>query len=145
MRTLNRAQGPGVVAAGVLAAVVMWGILRMAGVDLEAGRGEDRDTVGLGAFLVAAVIAGLAAWAVHAFLVRTAHAGWWPFIGSTALAISIIGPSWLAPAESAVALIAVHVVVAAILIAGFAMLDRREPSNQPLRGQGFGRPSERRG
>ena len=48
-----------------------------------------------------------------------APARWWPFIGSTALAISMIGPSYLADGSSAVSLICMHVVVGVVLITGF--------------------------
>jgi Family of unknown function (DUF6069) len=44
----------------------------------------------------------------------------WSFVGSTALAVSIIGPAWLADGASSVALIALHFVVAIVVISGFA-------------------------
>jgi Family of unknown function (DUF6069) len=47
------------------------------------------------------------------------HGRWWPFIGSTALAISMLGPSYLADGSSAVSLICLHVVVGVVLITGF--------------------------
>jgi hypothetical protein len=69
--------------------------------------------------------AGLAAWGVHALLARWRRARWWPFIGSTALAISITGPSYLADGISAVALICLHVIVGVVLIAGFTLFAPR--------------------
>jgi hypothetical protein len=65
--------------------------------------------------------AGLAAWGVYALLAHWRRARWWPFIGSTALAISITGPSYLADGISAVALICLHVIVGVVLIAGFTL------------------------
>jgi hypothetical protein len=44
----------------------------------------------------------------------------WSYLSSTALAVSVIGPSWLAEGASAGALIALHFVVAAFVIVGFA-------------------------
>jgi hypothetical protein len=47
--------------------------------------------------LAATVVAGLAAWGVHHLLSRSPRtARWWPFMGSTALAVSIIGPTYRA-------------------------------------------------
>jgi hypothetical protein len=45
---------------------------------------------------------------------------WWSFIGSTAFSVSTIAPSWLAEDASSVALIALHFVVAGVVIGGFA-------------------------
>ena len=56
---------------------------------------------------------------VFALLLRWRRARWWPFVGSTALAISIIGPSYLADGTSAVSLICMHIIVGAVLITGF--------------------------
>jgi hypothetical protein len=69
--------------------------------------------------LLASLVAGLAAWAVYALLARLGHARWWPFVASTALAVSITGPSYLADGISAVALICLHVLVGVVLILGF--------------------------
>ena len=60
----------------------------------------------------------MAARAVQRFLARRGAAGWWPFVGSTALAISIIGPTWLADGMASVVLIAMHLAVGLVLIAG---------------------------
>ena len=76
--------------------------------------------VGAADVLVAALLAGLAAWGVHALLVRRGAARWWPFVGSTALAISIIGPTWMADGVAGVVLIGMHLAVGVVLIAGFS-------------------------
>jgi Family of unknown function (DUF6069) len=64
-------------------------------------------------------VAGLAAWVVHALLARTPRtARWWPFVGSTAIAVSMLGPSYLSDGTAAVALTAMHLAVGAVLIKG---------------------------
>jgi Family of unknown function (DUF6069) len=40
-------------------------------------------------------------------------------VGSTALAISIIGPTWLADGAASVVLIGMHLAVGLVLVAGF--------------------------
>jgi FtsH-binding integral membrane protein len=52
----------------------------------------------------------------------------WPFVGSTALAVSLTGPSYLADGIAAVVLITMHVAVGAILIWGFATQRRWVPN-----------------
>jgi hypothetical protein len=111
-----------VIAIAVVAALVTWGVVRLAGIELELKDSAPSDKVSAINVLVTTVVVGLAAWAVHAFLVRRDAARWWPFVGSTVLAISIAGPSWYADGASAVALIAMHLVVGIVLIAGFARL-----------------------
>jgi hypothetical protein len=53
----------------------------------------------------------------------------WPFVGGTALAISIIGPTWLADGLAGVVLICMHVAVGLVLIAAFTRLLPR-PADQ---------------
>jgi hypothetical protein len=106
-----------VVAVATVAALVIWAAVRLLGVDLAIETG----TVGPVDVVVAVLLAGAAAWAVHRGLSHSAGtARWWPFVGSTALAVSIIGPSYLADGAAGVALIGMHLVVGAILILGFA-------------------------
>jgi hypothetical protein len=118
MLTMRRSTG--VVAAAMVVALAIWTLARLLDVELTAGKGADASPVGATDVLVTALLAGLAAWGVHALLVRRGAARWWPFVGSTALAISVIGPSWLADGMAAVVLIAMHLAVGAVLIAGFA-------------------------
>ena len=110
----------GVVAAAITVALAIWALARLLDVELTAGKGAAASTVGAGDVLVTALLAGLAAWGVHALLARRGAARWWPFVGSTALAVSVIGPTWLADGLAAVVLIAMHLAVGAVLIAGFA-------------------------
>jgi len=114
-----------VVVAGVAAGVLTWGLARLSGIDPEVGRGGDTTPVGLPDVIVASLIGGVAAWAVHALLARRGRAlRWWPFVGSTALAISMIGPSYYADGESAVALMAMHFTVGFVLIFGMSLVRR---------------------
>ena len=124
MRTTTRS-GLAVVAAAVATALVGWAVIRLLGVDLTLKEGAAMSHVGPVDVLLASLVAGLAAWAVHALLDRTGHTRWWPFVASTALA------SYLADGIAAVALICLHVAVGVVLIAGFARFMPR-----PARGAG---------
>jgi Family of unknown function (DUF6069) len=53
---------------------------------------------------------------------RARTARWWPFVGSTAIAVPMIGPSYLADGAAAVVLISMHIAVGVVLIWGFARL-----------------------
>jgi len=111
----------GIVAAAAAVALVLWAVARLLGVDLDVRINGDVRQVGPADVLVATVLAGLAAWVVHSILARTPRtARWWPFVGSTALAISMTGPSYLSDGADAVALMAMHLLVGATLIYGFA-------------------------
>jgi Family of unknown function (DUF6069) len=115
----SRVRSAGVVAAAALVAVASWGLARGLGVALTVGTGDQASVVGAGDVLVAVLVAGVAAWAVQRLLARRGVAGWWPVVGSTALAISIIGPSWLADGAASVVLIGMHLAVGVVLITGF--------------------------
>jgi hypothetical protein len=115
----SRARSAGIVAAASLVALVIWGLARVLGVELTAGKGDQASLVGADDVLVAVLVAGMAAWLVQHLLARRGAAGWWPFAGSTALAISIIGPTWLADGAASVVLIGMHLAVGLVLITGF--------------------------
>lgn len=111
-----------VVAGAVIVALVVWALARLIGVEPTVGKGADASPVGAVDVVVAALVAGLGAWGLYTLLARRlGTARWWPFAGSTALAVSITGPSYLSDGASAVALICTHVAVGIVLIAGFAM------------------------
>lgn len=101
------------------AALGAWAAIRLAGVDLAVNNGS---TVGPAEVVAAALIGALGAWYVVRLLERhTRQPGfWWPVVGSTALGVSIVGPSHLANGANAVALIGLHVVTAIVVIFGFA-------------------------
>ena len=106
-------------AAASLVALAVWGLARALGVELTIGKGDQASLVGAADVLVAVLVAGLATWLAQRLLARRGAAGWWPFVGSTALAISIIGPTWLADGAASVVLIGMHLAVGVVLIAGF--------------------------
>jgi hypothetical protein len=110
----------GVVAVAAAVALAAWAAARLLGVDLDVRLNGDLRPVGPADVLVTVVVAGLAAWAVASVLARTPRtARWWPFVGSAALALSMLGPSYLADGVDAVALMAIHLLVGATLIKGF--------------------------
>jgi hypothetical protein len=115
----SRRQSAVIVTAATMVALAIWGLARMLGVELTVGKGDQASLVGAADVLVAVLVAGVAAWVVQRFLVRRGAAGWWPFVGSTALAISVIGPTWLADGMASVVLIGMHLAVGLVLIAGF--------------------------
>jgi hypothetical protein len=121
MRTTTRSS-LAVVAAGVATALVVWAVIRLLSVDLTVEAGSGTTQVDAVDVLLASLVAGLAAWGVFALLAHWRRARWWPFVGSTALAISMLGPSYLADGISAVSLICLHILVGAVLIGGFSRL-----------------------
>ncbi len=99
-------------------ALVIYGLIRWLWVTpIAEMNGEDK-IVDWANVAIVTILAGVIAWGIAILLQRAGKARWWPFIGSTALAISIIGPSYLADGASAVALILLHVAVAVVLIVG---------------------------
>jgi hypothetical protein len=83
------------IATVVLAPIVAlggWALIRLAGIDLTVS--VDPGTVRAGDVFAAALVAALGAWGVVLLLERYTRSPrrWWPFIGSTALALSVIGP-----------------------------------------------------
>jgi hypothetical protein len=91
------------------------------GVDLDVSQGDG--TVGAADVFVGALVGALGGWVVVRLLERHSRQPrrHWAMIGSTALAVSMIGPSWLADGASAVGLIVLHIVVAVVVISGFAV------------------------
>jgi hypothetical protein len=117
----------GVVTVAAAAALTIWAIARLLGVDLDVELGGQVRQVGPVDILVATILAGLAAWVVHSLLARTPRtARWWPFVGSTGIAISMLGPSYLSGGAATVALIAMHLAVGGILIRG--LFETRAPA-----------------
>jgi hypothetical protein len=128
MMTMRSRSSAGVVAAAMAVALAIWALARLLGATLTVGKGADASQVGAAEVLVTALLAGLAAWGAHALLARRGAARWWPFVGSTALAVSVVGPTWLADGVAAVVLIGMHLAVGAVLIAGFAGVRWSRPS-----------------
>jgi hypothetical protein len=65
-----RGRSAGVVAAATVVAVAIWALARVLGVELTVGKGPDAGQVGVADVVVAALLAGLAAWGVSTLLVR---------------------------------------------------------------------------
>ena len=101
------------------AALAAWALLRAAGVSFHVSTGDGR--VGAVDVLVVATLAAALGWAVVRQLERRVERPrlWWARVASTALAVSIVGPSRLADGGSGVALTALHVVTAVVIILGF--------------------------
>ena len=125
MFTSSVRRSVGVIVVALVVALAVWSVFRLLGVEPTLGRGPAPHPVGGLDVAVVTLVAGLGAWVVSARLTRRRLSGAWPFVGSTALAISIIGPNWLADGASAVSLICQEVAVAVVLVVGFA----REPAN----------------
>ena len=102
------------------AALSGWAVIRVSGIDLVVSTG--RGTVGPADVLVAALAGALAGWLVVRLIERHSRSPLrtWAIVGSTALSVSLIGPSYLADDASAVALMSLHVVTAVVVITGFA-------------------------
>ena len=132
----KRVGGPIVIAAAVAAVVVAYGLIRWLWVEPVAEVNGEEQIIGWAPVIIVTIVAGLIAWGVAVLLQRAGKAQWFPIIGSTALAISIIGPSYSADGASAVALIVLHVVAAIVLIYGLTKItlperwwaERRPPS-----------------
>jgi Family of unknown function (DUF6069) len=118
MTTRTRGRIATVVLAPV-AALVTWGFMLLAGIDFAVETGDG--SVGPVDVVVAAVAAGLGGWFVVRLLERhTRRPGlWWPALGSSALAVATLGPTYLADDTTAVALTALHFVTAIVVITGF--------------------------
>jgi ABC-type Co2+ transport system permease subunit len=101
------------------AALAAWALFRLGGVEFTLKSG---DTVGaldvVSTALMGAVVGWLVVRAIDRHTIRPRAT--WIVVATTALAVSVIGPSWFADGSSAAALIALHVVTAAVVIAGFA-------------------------
>ena len=116
----------GVILGAVVVALAIWAVARLLDVELTVGKGADPSQVGPLDVVVTTVLAGLLAWGTHRLLVRSPRtARWWPFIGSTAIAVSLTGPNYLADGAAAVVLITMHVAVGFVLIWGFARFGRQ--------------------
>ncbi len=110
-----------VIGAALIWAMTVWSVARAAGIEFELKDSASTDRVRSLDVVLSVIVAGFAAWAVHSLLHRSGRARWWPVIGSTVLAISMIGPSYYADGETAVALMVMHLVAGGTLIAGFAL------------------------
>lgn len=106
------------VALAAAAGLLGWLALRAGGADLRA----DSTTVGAVDVVVAALVAGIPAVVTAAVVARRAGhpRRAWTLLGSTALSVSMLGPIYSASALTAVALMALHLLVGGVLIGGLA-------------------------
>jgi hypothetical protein len=108
----------GVVAAAVVAAEVVFLLVRHAAdVDLTV---PDRGPIGAVAVGVTAALAGLAGWALLAVLERTTGRGRkiWIVTASVILLLSLLGPLGAATVGATLGLVALHLTVGGVLLAG---------------------------
>lgn len=125
-RAHPRASAAAVVVAGMAAGLTVWAVVRAMGVDLHVERDGEISTVGAPDVLTASLIAGVGAWAVHSLMAsRGRLVRWWPFVASTVLAISMMGPSYFADGADAMALMAMHFAVGVVLIVGLSLRNPR--------------------
>jgi hypothetical protein len=109
------------VALAPAAALSAWALIRIR-VDLVVSTGDGN--VGAADVFVASLVGALGGWLVVRLLERHVRSRsprrLWSFLGSTTLALSMIGPAWLADGASAVALMSLHTVTAVVVIVGFS-------------------------
>lgn len=95
-RTAARRTGRAItVAAGAAGALLLWAVNGpWAGLDLAVRQGDATQHIGPAAVVVAALIAGLAAWGLLALLERAIRrpAGTFRIIASIVLVLSLVGP-----------------------------------------------------
>ncbi len=108
-----------IVALAAGAGLLGWAGLRLGGAELRA----DTTTVGAADVVVAALLAGCGAWLCARVLdARVSRPrSWWVLTSTTGLSVSMLGPTYSAPALTAVGLMFLHFLVGAALIGGFAV------------------------
>jgi hypothetical protein len=116
-----------------LAALATWGVVRLLGVDLVVSRGGSSSTVGAADVIGAALVASLLGWwVVRQIERRSANPRRvWARVSSTALAVSMIGPTWFADGTTSLALISLHVATAVVVIVGMVRTLPGCPVRQP--------------
>jgi len=114
----------------MIVALAIWTLARLLGVELTVGNGQDAGHVSAADVVVTAPLAGLVGLGARAQRARRRADRFWPAVGGTALAISIIGPIWLADGLACVVLIGMHVAVGLVLITGFTRLSPRPARQQ---------------
>lgn len=121
----------GAVAGAVAAALAIWGLAALLGVDLAVRRGGG-DTQAIGPVAVAAssLVAGLAGWGFLAVLERLMHRARrvWAVVAVAVLVVSLVPVTGAVTASAAVALVAMHLAVAAVLIPRLATTSPSEGS-----------------
>ena len=120
-----------VVAAAIVAALVTWAIARLLVGDpllVESGDGEGTVTIGLVPVVVATLTGGLLGWGVLVVLERFTRQPRrvWLILALIAMAVSMLGVAQAIGTGTTISLLALHVVVGLVLIAGFLRTVRGE-------------------
>ena len=105
-----------------VAALIGWLLVRLIGVDLVVSGPGSKTLVHASDVFGAALVSALVGWVVLRLIERYSSRPRrvWGAVASMGLALSVVlGPSWLADGSSAVALIGLHIVTAAVVIGGF--------------------------
>jgi Family of unknown function (DUF6069) len=102
------------------AALLVWALVRLLGIELVVSVGDG--AVGPADVIAASLVGGAGGWLIVRLLELRSRSPrrLWAIVGSTSLALSMIGPAWSADGASAVALMCMHVVTAVVVIGGFA-------------------------
>jgi hypothetical protein len=117
----RRSQRGLVVLGATLAALVGYGLARLAGAHPEAEFDGATQQVGPAAVALASLVAGLAAWGLLALLESRGRRArrTWSLIAVAVLVLSLTGPlTQSSGAGSAATLTALHLIVGVVLIAG---------------------------
>lgn len=125
---MHRLEGRGLrvatVVAAPAAALIAWRVTQLIGVDLKTSNGS----IGAGSVLVVSLLVALIAWPVANLIGRRSGAPRrrWVQVTIALLVISLAGPASAKSAGAAACLICLHLIVAAVVITGYAQtLPRR--------------------
>jgi hypothetical protein len=108
------------VAAATTSALLLWSIDNWSGIALTVRQGETVQSIGPAAVVIAALVAGAAAWTLLAVLERTVRhpARTYRIIASVVLLLSLAGPLTGTDLGTRLALLGMHLTVGAALITG---------------------------
>ena len=117
-----------VLLAAFAAAQTIFNLFHLAGVDFALNDRASMDSVNRFDVAAGTIVGAAAAWGVFRVMGMRGWVKYWPFVGGTALAVSVIGPLWLAEDAAASVLVLMHVAVAGILTYGLARFGDRCPA-----------------
>src|SRR5690554_6302336 len=125
----NRNVRPWLIAAAVLGPVLVWLIAELVGWEVAVRMNGAEQAISGVTVAVSAAVAALAAWGVKAAIDRMFRhpASWWLTVSLAVAVLSLLGPLTMATTVvGSAALVAMHVVPAAILIPGLARTGPRK-------------------
>jgi hypothetical protein len=119
--------------AAVICAMVTWGSTKVADVELAVERGGEVQQISGGAVALTAAAAALVGLAALRALERLTHRALvvWTVLAVVATAVSFVGPVGATSAAARGALISLHAVVAAVVIASAYASRRRLVARNP--------------